>query len=589
MSARGRIEVFDRTVRGQIGPAARAVTALGAVLAVASTFLAWTYDASFAGDLTVTAYPGGPQVWVLVLSAVTLLATVAATVPVLRRRVRGLAGVARAGALVTAVLVVLTAVEATISLGGTVNVRIGLWLGVVGALVALVGSRGLPAEPLPVLPTPRTPALLGQLGVVVGVAAGLLGAAVLLDVPNSQPVLFIDLGLFVVGVVLVVHRLGLAGWYSVMAGRHRATLVAAVFIAAVAFPFTQGGSNANMSIAVQVLVFVAAALGLNIVIGYAGLLDLGYVAFVGAGAYTAAILSGSVSSAVGWTPPFLVTALIGLGISATLGIIIGLPTLRLRGDYLAIVTLAFGEIFRIAVQNLNGSNGPNLTNGPNGIPGIPQFDWFGFDFGEPHTVFGIQLGFFSNYYVLLLVLIAGIVFVVTRVSDSRIGRAWVAIREDETAAEAMGINTYKLKLLAFAGGALLAGLGGTIKAHADQAVVPDSYVFQQSSFLVAAIVLGGMGSVPGVILGSTLIILLPEKLRFFSEYRLLLFGLTLILVMRFRPEGLLPSRRRRMELHAEDDGDPDDGPGSTLAGDLGPEEGLGQPGPVRPAAGGGIA
>ena len=577
MSLATRIGSLDGVLRSRVGRGAAVATLLGAVLAVVATFLPWTYDSTFAGDLTVTAFPGGPQVWVLVLGVATAACALLAGPLAGRLHVRGARGAARAGALVTAVLTVLTAVQASYVLGGTANVAPGLWLGVAGSVLALVGSRALAADEVPALRR-RVPAVVGGIAIVVGTALGLALAARLLNTADS--VLFVDLIIFIGGIVLVLQRLGLTGWFGEQSRRLRKLTLAAVLVAALAFPFTQNGSNANMSIAVQVLVFAAAALGLNIVIGYAGLLDLGYVAFVGAGAYTSALLSGSLFSTVGWHPPFLVTALLGMVVSAVLGVIIGLPTLRLRGDYLAIVTLAFGEIFHIAVGNLDGTNGPSVTNGPNGIPNIPPFHWFGFDFGAAHSLLGIDLGYFSNYYVLLVLLIAGIVFVVSRVSESRIGRAWVAIREDETAAEAMGINTYRLKLLAFAGGALLAGLGGTIQANALSAVTPDSYVFEQSSFLVAAIVLGGMGSIPGVILGSTLLIMLPEKLRFFSDYRLLLFGLTLVLVMRFRPEGLLPSRRRQRELHVEDD-DPTAGRGGTLAGDVGAQEGLGRPGPLE--------
>jgi branched-chain amino acid transport system permease protein len=168
-------------------------------------------------------------------------------------------------------------------------------------------------------------------------------------------------------------------------------------------------------------------------------------------------------------------------------------------------------------------------------------------------VLGIQLGRFSNYYFLLLILITFIILVFSRLNDSRIGRGWVAIREDEKAAEAMGVNVFGLKILAFAVGAFLAGIAGTVKAHQDGAVSPDQYIFLESAFLLAAIVLGGMGTIAGVLIGATILKLLPEKLRFFSEYRLLLFGLTLILMMRFRPEGLVASRRRQLEFHEEDE------------------------------------
>jgi len=240
-------------------------------------------------------------------------------------------------------------------------------------------------------------------------------------------------------------------------------------------------------------------------------------------------------------------------VSATLGLIIGSPTLRVSGDYLAIVTLAFGEIFRITMINLDGEAGPDVTHGSNGIPAIPDLNLFGFDFGDPHTVLGIPLGRFSNYYFVLLVLLGLVILVFTRLNNSRIGRGWVAIREDEKAAEAMGVNVFGLKLFAFAGGAFLAGVAGAVKAYQDVSVTPDQYVFLESAFLLAAIVLGGMGTVLGVLVGATLLKLMPEKLRFVNEYRLLIFGLLLIIMMRFRPEGLIPNERRQLEFHEEDE------------------------------------
>jgi branched-chain amino acid transport system permease protein len=203
--------------------------------------------------------------------------------------------------------------------------------------------------------------------------------------------------------------------------------------------------------------------------------------------------------------------------------------------------------------NLDGNNGPVLTNGPNGIPAIPDLQFGSFDFGQPHDVLGITLGRFANYYFLLLVIAAIIILVFMRLNDSRIGRGWVAIREDEKAAEAMGVNVFGLKLFAFAGGAFLAGMAGTVKAHHDVSVTPDQYIFLESAFLLAAIVLGGMGTVAGVIVGATILKLLPEKLRFIADYRLLIFGLVLVLMMRFRPEGLIASKRRKLEFHEEDE------------------------------------
>jgi len=203
--------------------------------------------------------------------------------------------------------------------------------------------------------------------------------------------------------------------------------------------------------------------------------------------------------------------------------------------------------------NLDGTNGPLLTNGPNGIPGIPELEIGGFNFGDTHTIAGIELGRFSNYYFLLLVLIAFVILVFVRLNNSRIGRGWVAIREDEKAAEAMGVNVFGLKLFAFASGAFLAGVAGAVKAHQDISVIPDQYVFLESAFLLAAVVLGGMGTVLGVLVGATLLKLLPEKLRFVSDFRLMIFALLLIVMMRFRPEGMIPSQRRQLEFHEEDE------------------------------------
>jgi branched-chain amino acid transport system permease protein len=241
-------------------------------------------------------------------------------------------------------------------------------------------------------------------------------------------------------------------------------------------------------------------------------------------------------------------------LAACWGIILGFPVLRLRGDYLAIVTLGFGEIFQIVMNNLDGQSGPDLTNGPNGIPSIPDLTVGGFNFADPHTFAGITIDRFGNYYLLLLIVIAIVVFVFNRVNNSRIGRAWVAIREDETAAAAMGINGFRLKLLAFALGASLAGLAGVIQAHVTSVVSPDQYQFTgtappNSAFLLAAVVLGGMGTITGPLLGAALLYVIPEKLQFFSNKELLLFGLALILMMRFRPEGLVPNRGRRLEFH----------------------------------------
>jgi len=342
---------------------------------------------------------------------------------------------------------------------------------------------------------------------------------------------FVSFLVFVAAVAVAAARLGVFAWLGVVFERHHRVTILAGAAVAVAFPFTQQGNAYWIRVFASIGVFAAAAIGLNVVVGLAGLLDLGYVAFFGVGAYVGALLADASLTTVHVHVPFLLVVLLGGCIAAAFGLVIGAPTLRLRGDYLAIVTLGFGEIFRITANNWDG-----LTRGPNGISGIPDLQAGGVNFGEAHTVLGVNLPGFANYYFVELVLVAGAILVFTRLNDSRIGRAWVAIREDE---------------LAFAIGAFLAGCAGTVNAHVTTQVSPDSYTFLESILLVAAVVLGGMGTVPGALLGSAALFVLPEKLRSFQDKRLLLFGAALILLMRFRPEGLVPSRRRRRELREE--------------------------------------
>ena len=379
--------------------------------------------------------------------------------------------------------------------------------------------------------------------VVVGIVLAVTVVGLAIEESNA----FVGFLAAVFAAVVVVQLSGLGRWTAEAFKNHSRIAAIAGVAAAVAFPFTQGGSGYWVRVFASIGVFAVAALGLNVVVGLAGLLDLGYVAFFGVGAYTGALLGGARLSTVDLQLPFLAVVVIGAAVAAGVGVIIGAPTLRLRGDYLAIVTLGFGEIFRITVNNWNG-----LTRGPNGIAGVPDLAVGPFDFGERHELFGISLAGFTNYYFLEIALVLGAILVFTRMDQSRIGRAWVAIREDETAAEAMGINTTRLKLLAFAIGAAMAGVAGTVNSHVTSQVSPDSYTFIESILLVAAVVLGGMGTVPGALLGSTLLFVIPEKLRAFQSSRLLLFGIALILIMRFRPQGLIPSRRRTRELQQDD-------------------------------------
>ncbi|WP_413437785.1 ABC transporter ATP-binding protein [Sulfuriferula sp. GW1] len=311
------------------------------------------------------------------------------------------------------------------------------------------------------------------------------------------------------------------------------------------------------------LLYVMLALGLNIVVGYAGLLDLGYIAFYAVGAYCYALLS---SPQFGLHLPFWAVLPIGAAVAGLFGVLLGAPTLRLRGDYLAIVTLGFGEIIRIFLNNLNAPL--NITNGPQGINQIDPVSLWGVSLGKTHQLFGITLSAPHQYYFLFLLLTLLVVFVSLRLQDSRIGRAWAAIREDEVAAEAMGINVRNIKLLAFAMGATFGGLAGGLFAGFQGFISPESFNLMESIMILCMIVLGGMGNIPGVILGALLLTVLPEALRYTgdlqrvwlghvvidpSDLRMLLFGMALILVMLFRPAGLLPSRQRKRELVAEGD------------------------------------
>ncbi|MCC6497391.1 MAG: branched-chain amino acid ABC transporter permease [Propionibacteriaceae bacterium] len=533
---------------------ARAVGILGAVLMIASVFLKWSYGAQALDDVSQN-QPSPLQSFFLVLPVLILLLLAVPLVGKQRlgRYAKAVAWntSAKTASIATLVTVLIALAAIAIELGGIVNLEIGGWLALAGAALAALATPFLPDSPEPTLERIRGPKWLQIVAIAAMMAVVLFAAAFALNQTDAGS--FLTFVTLLVGVVLVVRQFGILGWLGTAAANNNRVLVLAAFVVAFAFPFTQNGSDANMSIASQVLIFAAAALGLNIVVGLVGLLDLGYIAFLGAGAFTAAVLSESAFSTIDFHPPFIVTVLIAGTVSSLLGLLIGAPTLRVSGDYLAIVTLAFGEIFRITMNNLDGNDGPNVTNGSNGISGIPDLNFLGFDFGEAHNILGIDIGRFANYYWLMLLVIALIIVVFMNLNYSRIGRGWVAIREDELAAEAMGVNTFGLKLLAFSGGAFLAGVAGAVKAHHDVSVTPDQYVFLESAFLLAAVVLGGMGTVMGVLIGATILKLLPEKLRFFSDYRLLLFGLLMVVMMQFRPEGIIADERRQLEFHAEDE------------------------------------
>lgn len=342
--------------------------------------------------------------------------------------------------------------------------------------------------------------------------------------------------------------------------------IAVVLLAAAlgALPFAlQLAGTAWVRIANFAILYALLALGLNIVVGFAGLLDLGYIAFYAVGAYAYALLA---SPHLDIHLPFWAILPIGAALAAFFGILLGAPTLKLRGDYLAIVTLGFGEIIRIFLNNL--SRPVNITNGPQGIARIDPFRIDGFDFSRYETLLGLQISGPMKYYYLLLIAVVAVVVVNVRLQNSRIGRAWEAIREDETAARAMGINTRNFKLLAFAMGASFGGLAGGMFAAIQEFISPESFVLVESIMVLSMVVLGGMGNVWGVILGAVLLSFVPEILRWTVEpaqmalfgrtlvdpevIRMLLFGLALVLVMIFRPAGLLPSAVRKRELQGGD-------------------------------------
>ncbi|MFI9234631.1 branched-chain amino acid ABC transporter permease [Streptomyces sp. NPDC053079] len=571
---------------------ARILVITGATLAIASTFTAWTWTTKFPGNLTVTGYPGGLQTITLAGALLTLLHAVAG------HGTPGLRWLTPAGATAPTLLLTLgtfattwyTLAAIAIDLGGLANLEPGGYLAATTTLLTLAAALALPPDhpyddhdgtrpPTPwhrlrhTLTTHRpprpTPLPTWAEILIIATAFGLGLYLFSYGIDTEYGELFVGYLLLTGCALAAIGRSGLTTRLTTLTAKHRNTTLTAAFVAAACFPLTQT-NDAYTNLATSILIFATVALGLNVVVGLAGLLDLGYVAFLGVGAYAAALVSGSPESAIGVHFPFWAAVLTGIAASLVFGVLIGAPTLRLRGDYLAIVTLGFGEIFRITMLNLNGKTGPDITNGAMGIPNIPELNILGFDFGKTHDILGTPIGRFGNYYLLMLLATIVVVLVFRRATESRIGRAWIAIREDETAATAMGINAFRLKLLAFALGAALAGLAGTIQAHVITTATPDQYQFAgtvppNSAFLLAAVILGGMGTITGPIVGAALLYLIPSKMDFMQDYQLLLFGLALILLMRFRPEGLVADRRKQLEFHEHEDTTPAGGASLTKA------------------------
>ncbi|MBS6362353.1 ABC transporter ATP-binding protein [Burkholderia sp.] len=349
-------------------------------------------------------------------------------------------------------------------------------------------------------------------------------------------------------------------------------ILTAAFVIAAPIVIGAAGGNYWVRVLDFAMLYVMLALGLNVVVGFAGLLDLGYIAFYAVGAYTAALLSSPhLATQFEWIAhlapnglhvPFLLIVPIGMALAAIFGILLGAPTLRLRGDYLAIVTLGFGEIVRIFMNNLDRP--VNITNGPKGITGIDPVQVAGFNLAQTHSIFGIQLPSVYMYYYLFVLCALLVIWTCTRLQHSRIGRAWAAIREDEIAAKAMGINTRNVKLLAFAMGASFGGLSGAMFGSFQGFVSPESFTFWESIVVLACVVLGGMGHIPGVILGAVLLAIFPEFLRstmsplqhaLFGHdivdtevIRQALYGLAMVVIMLYRSEGLWPAPKHEDKI-----------------------------------------
>ncbi|HYT80268.1 MAG TPA: branched-chain amino acid ABC transporter permease [Actinomycetota bacterium] len=352
---------------------------------------------------------------------------------------------------------------------------------------------------------------------------------------------------------------GAGEWFDRLPAIYQYLALASVIAFAAIIPFLLPYITSDTAYWTNILTKIGIAtllaLGLNVVVGFAGLLDLGYVAFFAVGAYTFAILTGAARFNIAvfnqepnafellphWHMYFWLFFFVALIVALVAGVILGTPTLRLRGDYLAIVTLGFGEIVRITANNLD-----SVDNGAQGINQIPHPE---IHVAALHYKFGLD---YNSYFWLLLGIIVIWIFLLRRINHSRVGRAWAAIREDELAAAAMGVATLRMKLLAFAMGAAVASFGGVIYATQVAFISPDTFTLFNVDFgsviILAMVVLGGMGGIAGPILGAATVIFLPERFRFLGDARLLVFGAVLVVVMILRPQGLLPSRRRAAEL-----------------------------------------
>ncbi|MET9632412.1 hypothetical protein ABZX92_33640 [Lentzea sp. NPDC006480] len=543
--------------RSALAPLGKPFAVAGGVLAIVAALLPWVTfslnDGNWPDKSTLQFFDAPFEVtgfrWHMLLLGVLVLVATFAPIPSRGRVIRALGwGTALVsfvnGAYITVKgggLAAITALDGAVAFGSIV--------GLVAGVLMILAAYGIGFEPVGQwkvkLSTP-----LAYLVLLASFAAVLYAVAALLTTggvgaanPYAGAIFLSFLG-FAAGVLGALSGVGFIKWLSALSEQHRVFSVIVLAACALLLPFTDAGNEYWMTVAANIGIYAATAIGLNIVVGLAGLLDLGYVAFMGIGALVAANFSGAATAHFGITLPFPVAAIISAIVAGIFGAIVGSPTLRVRGDYLAIVTLAFGEIFTRSAQNNIGG----ITNGSNAIPGIPQLSLFGAEFNKSLTIGAVKLPAGVLYYVLIVLLVAATMAVFANLKFSRIGRAWIAIREDEDAARAMGIRTGKMKILAFLIGATLAGLAGAVFAHKNGTVSYESFKFLESVTLLAAVILGGMGSIPGAVLGAALLFVLPEKLRDFADWRLMIFGLALILIMRFRPVGLIPDAHRRAEM-----------------------------------------
>ena len=549
----------------RLAPVATVLRIAAGVLTIIGTYLPWATfvlnDGPYPDKATLNFFVDplgvtGFRFHLLLLGLAIIVVTVA-KVPPTGRIVRGL------GWGVTAVSVV-NGLYIIVKGGGLGAITVadgaafGAIVALIGGVLAIVGGTagGLGERPVLTWKLPRLVEWLLLLVVFVLVlflVAGVLTSGGQGGVVNPYAgAAFLSVLAALGGAFAGLNASGLLTWIAAVSERHRGFSVVVLLLVALVLPLTSAGTEYWMTVAANIGVYAATAIGLNIVVGLAGLLDLGYVAFMGIGAFMAANLSGAAASEIGIHVPFPLVMVICALVAGVFGAIVGSPTLRVRGDYLAIVTLAFGEIFTRTAQNNIGG----LTGGANAIPNIPQVSLFGTAFNESIEIGAIKLPAGVLYYVMIVLLVAAVMLVFANLKNSRLGRAWIAIREDEDAARAMGIRTGPIKILAFLTGAMLAGLAGAFFAHKTSVVAYDSFRFTESVTLLAAVILGGMGTIPGAVLGASILFVLPEKLREFADYRLLLFGIGLIVLMRLRPQGLIADRHRQAELA----GDPEPPP-----------------------------